>query len=526
MKMTIQNRFLTFPVNKNRPSKKVMLRENGELVFDLDIRLDNISPSFTAYVDVSRFLGKELTLSCDPEMPLSVGTADEISFDDLYREPLRPDVHFTVKNGWNNDPNGLCYHNGVYHMYFQYNPCDTGWGNMHWGHAVSRDLLHWEEKDIALAPDENGTMYSGCALIDRNNLSGLGNQTDPVLLYYYTAAGARSIMSVDKKTTQRLAYFTDGGETLIKYPHAILDHIISNNRDPKVAWVAEMNAYVMILYLDKNDFRLFRSTDLFHWEPFQTITICNESECPNLIRVRVKDSSEYRWVIFGANGIYIVGSFRNGQFVPEQEPCRPNTASRSYAGQCFDGTDDRVILIDWLRTAIPDSRFSQCMSIPNELWLEESYGQYWLMRKPIDALESLRVTDESPSDISLEERLCLPLSKKAYDLHLQAEYDAENVITLSIFGNELTINMVKNEINANRQACPISVKKDVLDLRILVDTGSFEVFSDGGRFAFAAAVNADPNLPTLYAKAKKPLRNAKLEVYGLQSIWNESEVTS
>ena len=129
--LEITKKYLTFPVNTKRALKKVCFFEGSELIFDLDIALDNISPTFTAYVDVSKMMGKTVTLSISPNMPLNVGETNDFALENEYGEEYRPDYHFTVKNGWNNDPNGLFKYNGKYHLFYQYNPCSTVWGNMH-----------------------------------------------------------------------------------------------------------------------------------------------------------------------------------------------------------------------------------------------------------------------------------------------------------------------------------------------------------------------------------------------------------
>ena len=520
MEIKVEKKYLTLPVNQARSKKKLCFSCNGELVYDLDVHLDNLSPTFTSYVDVSRFYGQILTLTVEPQMPLCIGEADEMELPGLYNEPMRPLVHFTVKNGWNNDPNGLCYHNGIYHMFYQYNPCDIYWGNMHWGHATSRDLVHWEEQDVKLFPDENGTEYSGCAFVDSENRSGLGSREAPPLLFYYTAAGGKNLLSQNRPYTQRLAYSLDNGKTLIKHPDCILEHIVAANRDPQVVYVEEMASYVMILYLEKGEFALFSSTDLYHWTPFQKLTIRNDGECPNLVRVPIKNSTEHRWVIFGATGIYTVGSFVDGQFVPEQDDCRASTESRWYAGQCFHNADE-VIVIDWLRTQAVEASFSQAMGIPCRLELENAYDRLWLMKTPIDALQSLAVTDESPASPLSDAPLTIPLTQKAYDVCLTADFDPENRISLSLFGQTILIDMPKNQVSVQKNACTISPDRARLDLRIIVDTTSVEVFADGGRFSFAAAALSDHNL--MYAKlsAEKPLKNAALSLHGLKSIWND-----
>ena len=520
MEIKIQKKYLTLPINSAKSKKKLYFYRDGEIVFDLDVHLDNLSPTFTAYVDVSRFLGQTLTLTIEPQMQLCIGEADKMELNGIYEEPMRPLVHFTVKNGWNNDPNGLYYHDGLYHMFYQYNPCDIYWGNMHWGHATSRDLITWEEQDVKLFPDEYGTEYSGCAFVDRENVSRLGSKESPPILFYYTAAGGTNHLSQNQPYTQRLAYSLDNGKTLIKHPDCILEHIVACNRDPKVVFVPEMSCYVMILYLEKGEFSLLSSTDLFTWTAFQKVAICNDGECPNLVRVPFKNSADYRWVIFGATGIYMVGSFIDGQFVPEQNVYRSNTESRWYAGQCFNNADD-VILIDWLRTQAVETRFSQAMGIPCKLELESAYDRLWLMKTPIDALQKLVVTDDSPTSPILPKHLTIPLTQKAYDIRLTADFDPENRVRLTVFGQTLLIDMQKNQLSVGKNACTISPDRKAVDLRIIVDTTSVEVFADGGRFSFAAPVLSDHNLMNATLSAETPLKNAALSLLGLKSIWNQ-----
>ena len=166
MKILIKYKYLIFPVNKYASEKKLTLSDslNGE--YKLKIRLDNISPDFDAYVDVSRFIGREISVSAEPNMEVRFKESDTMDIPGIYTEDYRPQIHFTTRNGWLNDPNGLIFIDGKYHMFYQHNPCEPRWGNMHWGHAISRDMIHWEETDIALFPDKSGTMFSGSAIAD------------------------------------------------------------------------------------------------------------------------------------------------------------------------------------------------------------------------------------------------------------------------------------------------------------------------------------------------------------------------
>ena len=230
----------------------------------------------------------------------------------------RPALHFTAETGWINDPNGLVYADGVYHLYYQWNPFGTEWGNMHWGHAVSRDLITWEHRPVALMPDEFGTVYSGCGWQDHEGVAGFGKDA---LLFYYTAAGGSNQWSTDQgnKHTQRLAISTDGGETLQKVG-TVIEHIKGENRDPKIFWHAESGAYIMVLYLDGTEFAIFRSADLLHWQESQRFSAERMWECPGLFALPVEDRpGEKKWVFWSADGYYRIGDFDGYAFHPETE---------------------------------------------------------------------------------------------------------------------------------------------------------------------------------------------------------------
>ena len=158
MTITIMNDYLVFPVYTHATEKKLIFRYEGKPVYQLNIKLDQASPDFYAYIDVSRFFGKDLELSVIPEMEISFRETNEVDIDHLYREAIRPQIHFTTKNGFLGNPKNLIYADGVYHIFYSYNPADTECDNIHIGHAVSQDLIHWQEEKIAAFPDENGTL--------------------------------------------------------------------------------------------------------------------------------------------------------------------------------------------------------------------------------------------------------------------------------------------------------------------------------------------------------------------------------
>ena len=166
MELVLKQRYLLLPISFSAQEKHILFYRAGTLVFDLTARLDPNAPDTVQTIDMGRFLGDVLTVRTEPEAAFELQQTDSADENPTARESLRPAAHFTAARGWINDPNGLVFSGGTYHMFFQYNPAGRDWGNMHWGHAVSTDLFHWKERPVALFPDESGTMFSGSGIAD------------------------------------------------------------------------------------------------------------------------------------------------------------------------------------------------------------------------------------------------------------------------------------------------------------------------------------------------------------------------
>ena len=519
MKHKICKKYLVFPVNKEAAVKKVSFAIGGEEVYCLNIRLDNLSPDFSAYVDVSRFMGQEAELSVDPDMPLCFTEAEEMYFEDEYKEPLRPQVHFSTKNGWNNDPNGLVFMDGRYHLFYQYNPCSPLWNNMHWGHAVSTDLLHWQEKEAALFSEPQGTMFSGSAIVDHRNLTGLGGAEQKAMLLYYTFTA--------EPRPQCLAYSTDSGETFIKYEgNPILPHIEAYNRDPKVVWCEETGCYVMALYLEDDRYGLYRSNDLISWKHFQQISLSGDSECPDLFCLR-DDDGRRRWVLMGASDKYLVGEFKKGQFVPLQSTRSLHYGKINYAAQSFsDLPDDRVVRIAWNRLRVDGGRFSQQMGFPTEVTLEKLSGEYFLCARPISEIDALVDSSQEWRDVQLSQEL-VRFDVAAAPLLIRLKAKRDTSVTLTIFGGRIRINPVANELFVQTSTAlkepprlaPLSASGRDTELTLLIDRCSLEVFADDGKICLTERFVCDYNLSQLTLKGEGCVDY--IEIKTLKSIWEE-----
>ena len=517
--ITIRKKYLIFPVNTYGKCKRVKFSLKDEAVYRLQIKLDAFSPDFFAYVDMSRFMGETLSIDIAPYVEVEIGESDTMDIPNLYREPMRPTVHFTTKNGWLNDPNGLIWLDGTYHMFYQHNPCEPNWENMHWGHATSPDLLHWTEHDPVLHPDNGGLMYSGSAILDTENLLGLQVDEHPVPLLFYTST---------KPFVQNIAYSTDGFRTVHKYKgNPVLPRIIHGNRDPKVVFCEELNAYVMALFLkgqNNETYALLKSKNLVDWVEIQRIEMPGENECPDFFCLRAPNG-EKKWVLMGARNRYLVGDFKRGRFVPCQSILGLQYSSRDYAGQTFSNMPDgRVVRMTWDRWTLHTPPFSGQMGVPMELRLEQKESTYLIVVHPIRELETLVQGNVEMEDVILgEEPTAIPLEDQAVWIKLSGHYESDGILSLQIFGIPLSLDFDKGCLigEKNKELAPISLFRDRFEMQILVDRCSTEVFLDGGRVFSCLSEPAyvpDRNLPTLSLRSTRPMTLNRLTVSSLASI--------
>jgi levanase/fructan beta-fructosidase len=231
----------------------------------------------------------------------------------MYKEKNRPQFHFTTRRGWINDPNGLVFHNGLYHLYYQHNPYEREWENMTWGHATSPDLVHWTEHDDVLFPDRLGTMYSGSAVFDEQNTSSFGTRESPPLVYAYTADRS-------DREVQCIAYSLDGGMTLKKYKgNPVIDSCdkweTHDTRDPRLFWYEPGKHWVMVLN-ERDGHSIYNSDNLRDWTYESHVT--GFWECPDLFELPVDGNpGNTRWVMCGASNTYMIGTFDGKTFVPQ-----------------------------------------------------------------------------------------------------------------------------------------------------------------------------------------------------------------
>ena len=516
MKIVIKNKYLIFPVNTLSTKKVLTFKRDCETVYQINIKLDNYNPNFYAYIDVSRFVGQTIDIFVDPEMKFEIREAGEINIDNLYHEPMRPQVHFTTKNGWINDPNGLIYIDGIYHMFYQYNPTEPNWDNMHWGHAESRDLIHWEQKDVALFPDERGAMFSGSAILDDKNLLGKNVENNKTALLFYTTT---------TPFCQHMSYSTDNFKTIKQYTDKpIVPHIKASNRDPKVVFCDELDCYIMALYLDEDIYCILSSNDLTNWEELQRIHMVEDNECPDIFPL-YDDEGARKWIIIGAHDKYLVGNFKTGKFVAEQSVLSLHYGTSAYAGQSFSNLpNNRIVRMVWDRWDLPHFNFNGQMGIPMEMSLCKHEGNYYLQANPVEEIKGIYKNTKAYSNVSLssEEMFIETLQCTAQLLKFKVENLESGMLTVDIFGRSIGFDFTNNKMNIGDCTAPVSLTRRGLDITLIVDRCSMEVFADGGKI-FMSCLNNDTlndfNIPYLTIRADRKITLENIEINSLDSIW-------
>ncbi len=287
----IEKQYLNIPIREDVGKKYrrlVTLSVDGEVVQEFRIGYGADKVDWWAFIDMSDYIGKKVTFRLEVDEGARADVLERIDQTDkikgwetVYKEKGRPQFHFGSKRGWNNDSNGLVYYKGQWHLFYQHNPFSVNWGNMHWGHAVSTDLLHWKELGDAIYPDELGTIFSGSAVVDWKNSAGFQKGNEKTIVCFYTSAPQGTPWTAGKKFTQSIAYSTDNGKTFTKYEkNPVIGHIAGSNRDPKVFWHEATGKWVMVLYLNRPTLAFFNSDNLKDWE--MTSKIEGFHECPEL----------------------------------------------------------------------------------------------------------------------------------------------------------------------------------------------------------------------------------------------------
>ena len=532
-KVLISHRYLRIPVDLSEKIEEVNFFLGAETVFQFEAGLftDKSSgkPDFYAELPTELWIGRELLVSGAQEGKVTFLQADELLPD---QDDYPPFVHFAPKSGWINDPCGLCYYQGKYHLYFQHNMFSVDWHNMSWGHAVSEDLLHWEQREEAVLPTKNGPAFTGSALIYKENkkrekclkdepltagvtgryvrvsdgkpLNPGGSESktesagantvteteavsgknegmlrmvpEGALMMIYSCAGGFTGWSRGSRMDQRMVWSLDG-ETFVHFPEAVIPNISFENRDPKVYRYedGENSHWYMVLFLVGHDYGIFVSDDLLHWEQTQTFVTPESWECPDLRPLPVRGSSEKKWVFWSPNSAYRVGSFDGRVFTPEQEPRFLYGSEKVYAAQSFANTEGRVLQLPYLSFQMKAFyRHRGCMGVPRELELIPDADGYALAEhlcREVGEQEQLLARGNMTAK---EGAVTIADWKEEGAVHIRLEIDDRESFGLEICGVKAGWNAEKKDLFftfMNRKAI-----LEVKNMDILADRGGIELF--------------------------------------------------
>jgi fructan beta-fructosidase len=512
--LKLTRHYLNIPIGRQARMKLVELRVGGKLRREIPVQLAEDSVDYWIFVDVSEFKGQTISLSGTvSERALKrICQDDRINgADTLYAEGNRPQFHFTVKRGWSNDINGPIWYNGQFHLFWQSFPYGLIWntGFMDWGHAVSKDLLHWEELDPALRPDSLGSPWSGTAVVDKNNDGGWG--AGALVLYY------ACFDRISEQEVQCIAYSTDGGKTFEHYsgnPVINSDWELgtTSTRDPKVFWYAPARVWVMVLF-EKDGMSFFNSTDMRHWT--RTSHVAGLWECPDFFELPVDgDTSKKRWVLHGGSSEYMIGSFDGRRFMPETgkfsyaEGKNARGEDILYATQSFENMpDDRRVQMAWGRIDHPGMPFTQMMLFPTEFRLKTTAQGIRLQARPIGEITTLHGTAHHVDATSLKEANRGLAGIAPGSLHIKMTFGLPhgNVLRLRYQGNALV------DLSSY----------DVTSLEILIDKTVAEIFlNDGQRYIVKQLEPATNNKGLEFDGTDYGASIHSLDVYEMQSVWN------
>ena len=502
-------------------------------------------------------------------MPADEKNVDSTTHPDLFMEKHRPQLHFSSPTNWLNDPNGLVWHNGVFHLFYQYNPTGNTWGNMHWGHAVSRNLFDWDVRPIALyaQPWGVGFMFSGCAVVDQDNSAGLAQPGDTPLVAIYTNCTTEGIQA------QSIAYSADQGETWTQYEGnpVLANPGIRDFRDPKVFWHAPSVSWVMTLAVHDH-VEFYTSKNLRDWRQSFRFARPGGSEaggvweCPDLFALRAPNG-ETKWILVVSVSPenssrdesiqYFVGDFDGVRFEPQHlRNLWLDHGADNYAAVSWEGIpagDGRRIIIGWMNSwryakEVPTYPWSGHMTLPRELALVNGQDGYELATVPAREIEQLRVRTidipMAPAGSSKHEKLLGAVLPELLDIELQFAWKKgqarafsvsfENqagekaIISVDIDANLLIVDRtsvgqrVPNPKLAGRFSAPLHSLGELLDLRIVKDRASVEVFADQGRSVISANLFFDSPFDRVVVFGEGEV-DAGGRASILRSIWHDRQ---
>ena len=531
VRINTNNRYLLIPVQERAEMAHVRVVKNNQLAQTFNVRLAVDKIDYFVPLDLNTVSGEAVLQVKVPAQQhvnkafkdYSCWTSMKYSdtFDSRNVEKFRPAYHHSPVYGWMNDPNGLFYKDGVWHLYYQWNPYGSQWENMTWGHSTSTDGLHWTPQPTAIEADALGAIFSGCCVVDKNNTAGFGNGA---IVAYYTSAGARQ--------TQSMAYSLDGGQTFTKYAgNPVIVSDVPDFRDPHIFWNEEAGFWNMVL-ASGQEMSIYSSKDLKQWKHESNfgLTYGNHSgvwECPDLMKLPVDGTGEQKWMLicninpggpFGGSATqYFIGQFDGHQFVCEDQPEETkwmDYGKDHYATVTFDNAPDgRRVAIAWMSNwqyanQVPTMQFRSTNSILRDLSLYQYEGETYCAVRPAKEMDAARgkkiarPTDRCEIVVTLKGDARITLSNGSKE-RVVLDYDADMA--------SLDFDRRHSGQCSFSDAFPTVVTAPVhgtlRTLRIFIDKSSIEVFDADGRLSMTNLVFPSSPYNRISVKGKA---NAKI----------------
>lgn len=555
-------KFLLLPVQENAPEGKVNIIINNELQLEqnINVRLAREKVDYYVPLDLSAYQGK--TISIDVAgMPSSSLCWKEIKLSDTFdfsnREIYRPVYHHTPAYGWMNDPNGMFYRDGVYHLYFQYNPYGSMWANMTWGHSTSRDLVHWTYEGTSIVPDAWGAIFSGSCVVDHENTAGFGKGA---VVAFYTSAKSTPWGDVQ---SQSMAYSLDNGKTFTKYEgNPILTSSERDFRDPKVFWYAPGKHWVMMLAVGQH-MEIYSSVNLKDWKKESEFGAMQGAhggvwECPDLVEIPVEGTRQKKWVLIcnlnpggpfgGSAAQYFVGSFDGKTFVNESPTLTKwmDWGKDNYATVTWNNAPDgRCVALGWMSNwqyanNVPTRQYRSANTIARDLTLYRVGEELYLKSTPSPEVKKARAEKVSKPSFNVageyEVASLLDDNKGAYEVELVIQNQGASKIAFCLLNEKgekvsMYYDLARRQFVMDRsESGTVDFSKDFpavtvapadtdkeLTLRLFVDRSSIEAFGEDGKFVMTNLVF--PSLPynkMRFTSDEKGYTVKSLKVYRLQ----------
>lgn len=553
--------YLLLPIQDDAPEGKIcVVKDNEQKGTLMNVRLARERVDSYVPFALSAYKGQHISIEiqgvpetalCWKELKLSG------SFDMANKESFRPVYHHTPAYGWMNDPNGMFYKDGLYHLYFQYNPYGSVWGNMHWGHSTSTDLMHWKFEGCAIVPDAWGAIFSGSCVVDHENTAGFGKEA---VVAFYTSAKSTPWGDIQM---QSMAYSLDNGKTFTKYEgNPILTSSEKDFRDPKVFWYAPGKHWVMILAVGQH-MEIYSSVNLKEWKKESEFGAMQGAhggvwECPDLVEIPVEGTREKKWVLIcnlnpggpfgGSAAQYFVGSFDGKKFVNESPTQTKwmDWGKDNYATVTWNNAPDgRCIALGWMSNwqyanNVPTRQYRSANTLARDLTLYREGQELYLKSTPSVEVKKARGKKVSiPSFKVSEKHEIVNLFEEkqgAYEVEIVIQNAGASKIAFCLLNDKgekvsMYYDLNRKQFVMDRSesgtvdfskdfpavtVAPVNVDKK-LTLRLFVDRSSIEAFGEDGKFVMTNLVfPSQPYVKMCFEADKNGYAVKSLNVYKLQ----------